>query len=327
MKKKTKKGPKRYPKKFSVFLYLIVGLIVFCLAVGFFLFFPKNLESVYVFPENPKQGDTVFIRVKSEANNITGSFENEKLVFYRKGKLSEWITFLGIDVDQKPGDYKILVNTSGTQQLTKEIKVASADFSSAATVAAPSSKQTGITNQKAVQNIIKNDNPALKKILSNFTPEPYFTAPFSFPLSAMKKSGFSFGKFIGFGKYMLQHLGVDLKAPEKTEIYAVNDGKVVATLNLSNYGKTVIIDHGLDIFSLCLHLEEFKVSEGDMVKRGQIIGLSGDTGYVTAPHLHFSIRVNGARVDPIVFIETTKKLQDNFILADIYNSFLNIINK
>ena len=52
------------------------------------------------------------------------------------------------------------------------------------------------------------------------------------------------------------------KAPEKTEVYAINDGKVVLTVNLSNYGKTVIIDHGLDIFSLYLHLEEFKISEG-----------------------------------------------------------------
>ena len=143
-----------------------------------------------------------------------------------------------------------------------------------------------------------------------------------------KKTGFSFGKFIGFGKYALQRLGVDLKAPEKTKIYSVNDGKVAATLELSNYGKTVIIDHGLDIFSLYLHLDEFKVSVGDMVRRGQLIGLSGDTGYTTAPHLHFSMRVDGQRVDPIAFIETTKKISDNSaapsLTADIANAFINL---
>ena len=317
-------GNKKSQKKLNIFLRVAGGLIIFWLAFGAFLFFQKASDSIYVFPENPKQGDTVFIRVKSEADNLTGSFENEELVFYRKGKLPEWIAFLGIDVDQKPGDYKISVNTGGIQTLTKEIKVSLAEFSSAPSASAPSAKQTGVTQVKAVDNVIKNDNPVLKKILSNFTPEPYFNAPFSFPLREMEQRGFSFGKFISFATYNLRHLGVDLKAPEKTEIYAVNDGKVVSTVNLSNYGKTVIIDHGLDIFSLYLHLEEFKVSEGQMVSRGQSIGLSGDTGYTTAPHLHFSMRVGKARVDPIIFIETTKKINDNLFLADLLNAFLNI---
>ena len=284
----------------SVLLYIFLGQIVFWLAAGFYLFFYKSPDIIYVFPENPKQGDTVFIRVKSKTDNITGNFENKKLVFYRKGKLNEWVYFLGIDAGHNPGQYKISVDTGGIQPLTKEIIVALADFSSAEPVPAPSARQTGVTQIKAVDNIIKNDNPVLKKVLSDFTQEPYFNSPFSF--------------------------GVDLKAPEKTEVYAINDGKVVLTVNLSNYGKTVIIDHGLDIFSLYLHLDEIKVSEGQMVVRSQLIGLSGDTGYTTAPHLHFSVRVGAARVDPIVFIETTKKLEDNFILADISQAFLNIFN-
>jgi len=308
-------------------LYVACGLAIFFMAFWFFLIYNNAPDSIYVFPENPKQGDTVFIRVKSGSDNITGSFRNEELVFYRRGKLQEWVAFLGIDVDQEAGDYKIYVSTGDTQVLTKEIKISSAEFSSASAVSAPSAKQTGITQLKAVDNIIKNDSPALKKVLKNFTKEPYFNSPFSFPLSKMEQRGYSFGKLISFAKYQLQHLGVDLKAPEKTEIYAVNEGKVVSILSLPNYGKTVIIDHGLDIFSLYLHLEEFKVSEGQMVKRGQLIGLSGDTGYTTAPHLHFSVRVGASRVDPIVFIETTKKLEDNFVLADISRSFLNIINK
>jgi len=314
-------------KKLPVFLYTGCGLIIFFMAFWAFLIYNNVPDSIYVFPENIKQGDTVFIRVKSESDNIIGSFKNEELVFYRKGKLHEWIAFLGIDVDQEPADYKIYVSTGDTRVLTKEIKISAAEFSSASAVLAPSAQQTGITQLKAVDNIIKNDSPALKKVLKNFTKEPYFNSPFSFPLSKMEQRGYSFGKLISFAKYQLQHLGVDLKAPEKTEIYAVNDGKVVSILSLSNYGKTVIIDHGLDIFSLYLHLEEFKVSEGQMVKKGQLIGLSGDTGYTTAPHLHFSVRVGASRVDPIVFIETTKKMEDNFVLANVSNSFLNIINK
>jgi murein DD-endopeptidase MepM/ murein hydrolase activator NlpD len=70
-------------------------------------------------------------------------------------------------------------------------------------------------------------------------------------------------------------------------------------------------------------LDEFKVAVGDMVRRGQGIGLSGDTGYVTAPHLHFSMRVDGERVDPIAFINSSQKMNDNFIgTASIIDAIL-----
>lgn len=313
-------------KFFRIFLYLGFSIIILWIIVGFFFFFYKTPDSIYVFPENPKQGDTVFIRVKSEAGEITGNFNSQKIYFYKKGG-SSWVSFLGIDADQEPGDYKIFVDVSASKKLTKEIKISLADFSISPPALAPSQKQTGYTTERAISNITKTDNPAIKKFISNLTEKPYFNGPFSFPLIAMQKSGFSFGKFINFAQYKLQHFGVDLRAPKKTEIYAVNDGKVLATLNLSNYGKTVIIDHGLDIFSLYLHLDQFEVAEGQMVKRDQIIGLSGDTGYVTAPHLHFSMRAGGARVDPIAFIEITKKVDYDFVLADISNAFLNIINQ
>ncbi|MEK7658864.1 MAG: M23 family metallopeptidase [Patescibacteria group bacterium] len=302
----------------------------------FFLLFYKKPANVYISLENPKQGDTVFIRVKSESNNVTGNFIgqdlNEKLVFLKKGlpaqagNSQDWISFLGIDADQKPGDYKINIDIGGNQKLTKEIKVTEADFSLAPTAPPPDLKQKEYTEEKAVNNIIKNDNPALKKILSNFTEKPYFTGQFFFPLSKVEEKGFSFGKFIKFAKYKIQHLGVDLKAPEKTEIYSVNDGKIVAVFNLSNYGKTVIIDHGLNIFSLYLHLEEFKVSVGQMVRRSQIIGLSGDTGYTTAPHLHFSMRVGNSRINPIVFIEASQKIYDNPILVPVNAALINVVN-
>jgi len=322
---KKNKNKKRHPKSY-IFLIGIIVPIIFLLA-AIFLFFsnsPSSLANIYVSSENPKQGDTVFIKVKTSAKDVAGNFNNEKLNFYKKANSNQWISFLGIDADQNVGNYKISVDTSNAEHLTKDIKVALASFSSQAVAPAPAKNQNGISNEKAVDNIRKNDNPSLNKILENPTAKPYFSNPFSSPLSSMKIGGFGFGKFLGFGKYKLQHLGVDLTAPDKTDIYAVNDGKVVATLNLSNYGKTVIIDHGLDIFSLYLHLDKFSVLPGEMVKRGQLIGLSGETGYTTGPHLHFSMRVDGERVDPLAFIQTTQDLNDNSFIASISNAFQNI---
>jgi murein DD-endopeptidase MepM/ murein hydrolase activator NlpD len=332
-KQKSLTQRKKTEEKNFVSLFAVVVLIIFLLALAIYFLSYNGPASIYVFPENPKQGDSVFIRVKSKSNIVTGSFKEfsdatqkgQELVFYRKGKSTEWIALLGIDATQDPGNYKIYVDTGEMQILTKEIKISSAEFLSAPVVSAPSSAVTGYTNERAVNNIVNNDNPSLNKILSNFTPEPYFSRPFSSPLGSVKISGLSFGEFIKFGQQKIQHLGVDLRAPEKTKVYAVNDGKVVATLDLSNYGKTIIIDHGLGIFSLYLHLSEFEVFEGQMVKRGRAIGLSGETGYTAGPHLHFSMRVNGSRVDPLAFMQTTQKINDNFMLADISNAFLNII--
>ena len=312
-----KEGQKRHSKSFSVFLYLIIALAVILLASGFFLFFynpsgsnQKVAASIYVSPENPKQGDTVFIRVTSLANNLTGKFNNQNLLFYKKQNSSDWISFLGIDADQKPGDYIISVDTANLEHFSKSINVSLASFSTAPTAPVPAITKNGYTQNTAIDNIREKDNPALNKIIGIPTAEPYFSGPFSFPLSKISKGGFSFGEFIGLAKSRIQHLGIDLTAPEKTPVYAVNDGKVVLTANLSNYGNTIVIDHGLGIFSLYLHLAQFNVAKGDMVKRGQGIALSGDTGYVTAPHLHFSMRVNGSRVDPIAFINATNKIND-----------------
>ena len=335
---------KNNTKKTLIFLYVLGGLIVLILFLGFFIpRFGEISPSIYVYPENPKQGDTIFLRVKGGFENITGDFrkiikselslvssENpelkQNLIFYKKNNSSENISIFGIDADQLPGDYEIYINADGTE-IVKQIKISVADFSVSPAAIAPSEKRTGVSAEKAISNIKNNDNPVLVKALSNFTPEPYFKETFSAPLNSIEKVGFSFGKFIWFAQSKLQHYGVDLRAFKDTDIHSINNGKVVLTANLSNYGKTVVIDHGLNIFSLYLHLDEFKVLEGQMVSRGQIIGLSGNTGYSTAPHLHFSIRVGTSRVDPLQFIETSKKIDENFFLADINQAFSNLINQ
>jgi murein DD-endopeptidase MepM/ murein hydrolase activator NlpD len=321
--KTVKKKTKKNKKNIHILLFFAVLIILF-IAFGFFLFFNKDSENIYVFPENPKQGDTIFIKVKTTSDSIEGNFENKKITFLKKG-ISEQISFLGIDATQTPGEYDIFVNTL-KGELVKKIKVSLADFSLTTPAKAPDLSQSGYTNSKAIDNIKKNDNPILNETLENSTIKPYFNGSFSYPLLKMENSGLSFGKFITFGNYKIQHLGTDLRAPRGTEILAVNDGKVVLTVSLSNYGKTLIVDHGSNIFSLYLHLDKFKVSEGDMVKKGQSVGLSGDTGYATAPHLHFSMRVGNSRVDPIEFIEMSKKMDENLFFTNLANISTAIYN-
>ncbi len=308
--------PKKNKKLFYVFI--LAAAVVAVLVFGFFLSLQNQSANVYIYPENPKQGDTIFIKIKSNGR-ISGKFGNADLVFYKMGKLPEWISFFGVDADLNPGDYKIEINFPLAGKMEKDIKVLPADFTISKPAKTPIVSESGITQEKAIRNITQTDNPAIRQYLGKFTDAPYFSNSFSYPLASMRTSGFSFGRFLDFGKSLVQHFGVDLKAPSRTKIYSINDGKVVATLSLANYGNTVIVDHGMDIFSLYLHLAEFSVKEGDMVKRGQMVGYSGDTGYVTAPHLHFSVRVGKSRVDPIAFIKTSQQMEDNLTIAGLLN--------
>lgn len=295
----------------NFFLYLFV--IVFFILL--FLYSQKEPD-LYIFPENPKQGDTVFIKAKARLGEITGTFEGKKINFFKE-RGYKFIAFLGIDAKLEPKSYKIYIDFPGKGIIEKEIKVEQAEFSSFKMPFTKALEEKGYTEKKVLENMVKKDTPALNKVLSVFTDKPYFNKPFSYPLLKIEKRGLSFGALVKSLSYDVTHFGADLKADIGQEVFAVNRGQVVLVEELFDYGKTIIIDHGLGIFSLYLHLSEFRVSVGQIAEQNQVIGLSGNTGYSTAPHLHFSIRNNGARVDPISFIEATKKAKENLFLADI----------
>jgi murein DD-endopeptidase MepM/ murein hydrolase activator NlpD len=87
---------------------------------------------------------------------------------------------------------------------------------------------------------------------------------------------------------------------------AVNRGVVRIAANYRNYGKSIFIDHGLELVSYYLHLSKYKVKVGDVVERGQVIGLSGHTGYTLGAHLHLGIKINEITIDPVNFFELFK---------------------
>lgn len=103
-----------------------------------------------------------------------------------------------------------------------------------------------------------------------------------------------------FYKTLQSHQGVDYTIPEGSRVFATADGTVreVAQRN-STSGQTVVIDHGNGYETSYNHLSKINVRKGQQVRRGDIIALSGDTGLSLAPHLHYEVRYNGMRVDPI----------------------------
>src|SRR5439155_2099920 len=95
------------------------------------------------------------------------------------------------------------------------------------------------------------------------------------------------------------HGGADFLSPSGTPVHAPNAGRVVVARDLYFSGNTIVIDHGLGLFSMLAHLSALDVREGDRVSAGEIVGRVGATGRVTGPHLHRAVRASGARGDPL----------------------------
>ena len=104
------------------------------------------------------------------------------------------------------------------------------------------------------------------------------------------------------------HSGTDFRAKIGTPIFSANNGKVVLVMNRFYLGNVVYIDHGRGAYTYYCHMDKIDVKIGDMVKKGQHIGLSGDTGRTTGPHLHFALRLYNVTVDPLQFSALHNKI-------------------
>ena len=161
------------------------------------------------------------------------------------------------------------------------------------------------TSKKVKKRTAKEYAQAMK-IYGTISPKNYVTSPYIIPLHSKITS--EFGKARVYNDTLKgYHSGTDFRAKMGTPIIASNDGKVVLATNRFYSGNSIIIDHGQGIYTCYYHLSKFKVKKGDMVKRGELIGLSGDTGRITGPHLHFSARVGGLQVDPLQLVKLLNK--------------------
>jgi len=160
---------------------------------------------------------------------------------------------------------------------------------------------------KESQNKLVSTLAEENKILANLRTgkKAFWTEKFAYPLSNIFVTD-DYGYSRKTGEYSIAHKGTDLRAKEGTLIAAMNRGVVRIARNFRNYGKVIVIDHGFGLMSFYLHLSRMNVNEGELVKRGQTIGLSGQTGYALSPHLHLSLRINNNSIDPMKFMDLFK---------------------
>lgn len=253
-----------------------------------------------------EQGDTLVVKVAaSEAAGVTGSLGSLPLSFFQTASSGTWLAVVGIDAKSKPGRYALTLRV-GERRERREARIVKRKFPVTELVVSKQLKSKGYTPAKIAESLRTRENAALQAALRQSADLPYFRGSFGYPLEEIVVQG-AFGNVRRQGKVALQHLGVDLKAATGTPVYAANDGLVVFADELPTYGKTVIIDHGLGISTLYLHLDQFRARVGSRVQRADIVALAGNSGYSLAPHLHYSLKVRGANVDPLRFTEVLKR--------------------
>ena len=199
--------------------------------------------------------------------------------------------FVGINIAAKPGRHQVQLHGETTTTVGFDVQPKTY----------PEQRIT-IANPKMVNpdpadlQRIEIEAARMEQVYLSFSAGP---APLRLdkPLNARTSSPFGFRRIFN-GEPRNPHAGLDLAAPTGTPIKAPAPGTVRLTGSFYFNGNSVFVDHGQGLISMVCHLSEIKVSEGTLVRAGDLLGLVGATGRATGPHLHWSVSMNGNRIDP-----------------------------
>jgi len=213
-----------------------------------------------------------------------------------------WSGWAMVDLDESPGTATVAIrgvdvegrDIAGTQR----VDVASREFPEERLNV--SSKY--VEPPPEVQQRLAGEREKLSRIYANrktFLPQP---GPFVRPVPGEPTSIFGTRRIYN-GKPRSPHPGLDLRAAEGTAVHASGPGTVVLAQDLYYSGNTVILDHGGGLFTLYAHLSTISVVESEQAEAGQTIGLSGATGRVTGPHLHWGAKIGNRPFDPRALLD------------------------
>ena len=212
-----------------------------------------------------------------------------------------WRGLVGIDLTAEPGvvPVRVEVDAGGARvRETYELAVEPKQFPTRRLRVAP----RYVDPPPDVLARIQREAREVAAIFEVSSAERLWSGGFRKPVPGPATS--SFGRRSVFnGQPRNPHSGTDFRSGAGTPVRAPNGGRVVLTGDQYFSGKVVILDHGWGLYSYFAHLSAISVAEGDLVARGDVVGAVGATGRVTGAHLHWTVRLNEARVDPLALLE------------------------
>jgi len=208
---------------------------------------------------------------------------------------------IGIDLEKTAGTYDFALSAksdAATITCKAQITVKAGKFATEHLKVAPNFVEPNPEQLAKAQE----DSKHLRELYATITPEKLWQGKFRIPLDGVTTGG-NFGKRrVLNGTPSSPHTGVDMPALTGTPVHAAQRGRVVLAQELYFSGNTVLIDHGLGVYTLYGHFSETDVKPGDVVEAGTVIGKVGATGRVTGPHLHWGLTINRARVNALSIV-------------------------
>jgi murein DD-endopeptidase MepM/ murein hydrolase activator NlpD len=264
----------------------------------------KPLDNPYikVSPDSVSQGDPAIITVEgltSLSNVKSFTYNNRPLIFFMYDGYV--VAFIGIDLNSEVGTFPLTLTLKDGNQIKGEF-IVNKRAEDRRQFDIP--EKLGGNTSESVKELISTLAKEGKVINAVFTGnEMLWKEKFRIPLdgSVIIEDVYGYTRIIN--NFTMPHKGLDLVAPKGTPVYSMNKGVVRLTDNFRNYGNTVVIDHGLGLQTVYMHLSEIKTVVGKTVEKGELLGLSGDTGYALSPHLHLSVRVWDVSIDPMKFLD------------------------
>ena len=259
-------------------------------------------------PFQPGGVAAVTVTSSTPLRSVTGQALGRPLTFWSVTGL-EWRALVGVGLDTAPGQHSITVRGIGD-----------GDVAHATTVPFPVQRRVFETRRLSVAPQMANPPPEeaariaaetrlMAAAFATMTTDRLWRGRFDPPVPGAATS--SFGRLtVTNGRPSGRHQGADFRAATGTPVHAPNAGRVLVAQDLYFAGNTVIVDHGLGVFSLLAHLSRIDVKVGDVVPRGHQVGQSGATGRVTGPHLHWAVRFGEMSVDPVALMTTVAALPD-----------------
>jgi murein DD-endopeptidase MepM/ murein hydrolase activator NlpD len=253
-----------------------------------------------------KQGQIIVVKVPTDdsATTVQATFLGRSIRFFPETRFEEpkgFVGLLGIDLQDEPGSHELTVELKTGEQsrtLNYSVTVMKEKFH-VEHLTLPKDKVD--LDDKAVARW-KAEQEQVKTSLATDSQVKLWQPGFFEPVSG-KRTGIFGSVRVMNGQPRNPHNGEDIGAPLGTDVLATNDGVVRLTVEHIFSGKGVFLDHGLGFYSMYFHLSEVLVKDGERVKAGQIVGKVGATGRATGPHLHWGVKLNGARVNPYALLD------------------------
>jgi peptidase M23-like protein len=255
-------------------------------------------SAITLTPAVVEAGSPELIRVEAgDAGGIEGEWLGKKLEFFRGREKGVWFALAGADVETPagPSPLKITVHLAegSVRDLTRTIEIHPAHYRTGSLTVAPKFVEP---DPEALEQI-EADKLLKDKVFAASAHEPLWAASFHAPVTAPPTDSFGTRRMFN-GTLASVHKGMDFRAATGTPVRAGNNGIVVLARPLYYEGNCVVIDHGLGLYTISMHLSRIGVKEGQRVATGDRLGLSGATGRVTGPHLHWAVRWQNAYLDP-----------------------------